>query len=321
MDKENLGVKDIKILQSLDRDARQSIQSLAKEVGVSPEVAAYRIKKLEEKKIIQGYYTIINVYLLGSWLYRVYLRLHKMSIDVKKEFLTYLMNTKQVGQIAVTGGEYDMIIGIIEKDNMKFQSLMNEIIKKYGTYIKGKEVSIITKLCQYNKKFLYTTEKRNMQEWSMFPESSIPKVDEKDLKILVAIASQGNRTSTEIEHETHISRKVVANRIKKLVKERVILGARAIIKRDLFGLTYFRLLFKLQSTEEKKLQSLLYFLKTNKNVTYALNCIGSWEFEVELAVESIESGYAFVNDLKEKFEIVKEIIIIPIFKDLKYQFL
>ncbi|GEM_PF-4250906 len=319
MNKEELKVKDRKILQALDKDARQSIQKLARKVGVSPEVAAYRIKKLEERKIIQGYYTVMNIYKLGFWLYRVYLGLHKMSPEVRKEFLEYLTRTEQVGQIAITGGAYDMIIGIREKDNMKFQNVINEIVKKYGVYIKSKEVSIITKLWQYNKKFLYTTEKEDVHEWCIFPDETIVKVDEKDFKILST--SQGNKTSTEIERKTGITRKVVANRIKKLMKERIMLGGRVIIKRDIFGLTYFRLLFKLQSTDEKKLQSLLYFLKMNKSVTYALTCIGSWEFEAEIAVENTEAGYEFVADVKEKFEIVREILMMPIFKDLKYQFL
>jgi len=40
-----------------------------------------------------------------------------------------------------------------------------------------------------------------------------------------------------------------------------------------------------------------------------------------LAVQNTEAGYKFVVELKDAFDIIKEVIVIPIFEDAKYQFL
>ena len=135
-----LDKKDLRIMYELDLNAKQTIKQISKKVRLSPEVTNYRIKRLEDEKIILGYYTLINVYSLGYELYRVYLGLGTISEEKKKEFLDYLTKLRQVGQIAITGGEYDLIVGIIEKDNLSFNKLVEEILANFGSFIRKKEI-------------------------------------------------------------------------------------------------------------------------------------------------------------------------------------
>lgn len=57
--------KDIKILQLLQVDSRQSARQLALRLGVSTVTMLSRIKKLEECKIIQGYTVRLDHEMLG----------------------------------------------------------------------------------------------------------------------------------------------------------------------------------------------------------------------------------------------------------------
>jgi Lrp/AsnC family leucine-responsive transcriptional regulator len=313
--------KDLRILQELDLDARQSTSIIAKKAGVSQEVATYRIKQLEKRGLIQGYYGLLNVYAFGYQLYRIYVSLQRMPEEKKNEFFEYLKGIKQVGQIALTGGKYDIIIGIIEKTNARFQLLVDDIMNKYGVFIALKDISIITELRQYTRKFISLPEKEQVvKEWRFLPTGKLPEVDEVDMKILSHLAEHGRSMSTEIERATGISRKVVANRIKRLSQEKTFLGARVLLKRGLFGRTFFRILIRLQSTDENKLRKMLSYLQMHQAVVHALKCIGSWEWEVEIAIEDIEKCYAFVSELKDKHDIVREVTVVPLFLDLKYQF-
>ena len=61
-----LDIKDKKILYELDMDARQSISSIAKRVGLSKEVVNYRIRRMEKEGLIDGYYAIIEYSKLES---------------------------------------------------------------------------------------------------------------------------------------------------------------------------------------------------------------------------------------------------------------
>ena len=70
MDKLNL--KDKKILYELEKNARVTISDIAKKVGLSKQLVSYKIKRLEEERIIEGYHAIIDTSKLGYTTYRVY---------------------------------------------------------------------------------------------------------------------------------------------------------------------------------------------------------------------------------------------------------
>ncbi|MFH1072058.1 MAG: Lrp/AsnC family transcriptional regulator [Nanoarchaeota archaeon] len=315
-----LDKKDSRILHELDLDAQLPLNRLAKKVGVSSEVAAYRIKQLEKKGTLKGYYGIINVYNLDFQLFRIYLRLHRMPSGIKQEFLEYLNTVSQVGQISLTGGDYDLIIGIVEKTNRKFQSILDDIMNRYGAYIIMKDISIITELRQYSRKFILPSKDENVPEWIFSSDEKKPDVDSVDLKILSFLSDHGRSMSTDIERGIGVSRKVISYRLKRLRQEHIFLGSRMVLKRGAFGESFFRILIKLQTTNEIKIQRLLYYFKTHTAVVHWLKCLGSWDWEIEVAEENIEKCHSFVSELKDTFEIVRETTVIPLFNDLKYRF-
>ena len=67
-----LDIKDRKILYHLDFDSRQSYRSLGKKVGLSKDIVALRVKKLQEKGIIKGFFAVVDYAKLGYSLYRIY---------------------------------------------------------------------------------------------------------------------------------------------------------------------------------------------------------------------------------------------------------
>ena len=68
-----IDLKDRKILYQLDLDSRQSFRSIGKKVGLSKDVVASRVKKLQELGIINRFYTEIDLFKLGYICFRYYL--------------------------------------------------------------------------------------------------------------------------------------------------------------------------------------------------------------------------------------------------------
>ena len=58
---EKLDKFDLKLLAEIENDARQTLSQIAKKLKTSQQVISYRIKSLEKRKIVGGYYTIINI--------------------------------------------------------------------------------------------------------------------------------------------------------------------------------------------------------------------------------------------------------------------
>ena len=63
--KQLIDLKDRKILYELDKNARISYAQLGKKIGLSTEVVYYRVKKLEDMKILTQYQTAANYSKLG----------------------------------------------------------------------------------------------------------------------------------------------------------------------------------------------------------------------------------------------------------------
>ena len=310
----------MRILQELDINARQPIAAIAKKIGLSKELTSYRIRQLEKKQIISDYYSLYNVAKLGYNLYKVYIKLQNLSKKNEEEFIRYLGKIKQVGLIATSSGNYDLEVGIVGKNLVEFHEILEQIIKDYGIYIKAKDVTTNIEMWQDNRKYLFD-ENPKIEEYHYFAKEKSEDYDKKDEEIMRCLAHEGRKTNTEIEKVLRISRKVVGNRIKNLMKKSIILGFRPIIKREKLDLAYFRILVKLQSIKEERLKQMLYQLKINKNVVYVIKCIGPWELEIEIEIENSKKCHDIIRDLKQNFsDIIADTQMIEIFEDHKYEF-
>ena len=129
--------KDRKIIAQLQLDARQSISDIAKKTKLPRDVIKYRIKKLEESKVIRNYHALINTALLGFPLYSyVGFSLLNIEQEEEKEFISYLTIQKNITYVAKAAGRYDFIIGICAKDYLEFDNIVREIRKNFGKMIK-----------------------------------------------------------------------------------------------------------------------------------------------------------------------------------------
>ena len=82
-----LDLKDRKILYQLDLDSRQSFAQIGRKVGLARNSVSYRINRMEEEGIIQGYYTVIDCFKLGYSSLRFYLTYQYASPQIKKQIL------------------------------------------------------------------------------------------------------------------------------------------------------------------------------------------------------------------------------------------
>jgi len=87
---------DRKILRSLCKDARTSYVDIGKKLKESPKVIAYRIKKMEQMKVIEGYRPNIDHNKIGYTHYKVFLTLNTFSKKELNAVKDYLRNNPLV---------------------------------------------------------------------------------------------------------------------------------------------------------------------------------------------------------------------------------
>ena len=115
-----LDKKDWKILAALSKDCRTSLTQIAKAVGVSREVADYRIKKLVKTGIIKSFCADVNLQALGFTKHVVYLELKNVDREKEGNIFKLLKSHKFISWIVTSTGKWSIIFDIHSKDTPYF---------------------------------------------------------------------------------------------------------------------------------------------------------------------------------------------------------
>lgn len=106
----NLDIKDKKILFELDFNARKTDAEIAKKVGLSKQGVDYKIQNMVKKKIILGFYPVINIMALGYIYGRIFIKFQNLTKDAEKEIIEKV-NKKFRWNLRLEGS-YDLGISI-----------------------------------------------------------------------------------------------------------------------------------------------------------------------------------------------------------------
>lgn len=139
-EKAKLDSKDKKIVEQLQKNCRKTIAEIAKATKLPRDVVVYRIKKMEQSKVIRAHHTMLNPQKLGYPLYvYVLFSCHNIKPEEETKFINYLKSHNQIIYVAKNSGKYDFTIGICAKDYMDFDEIVRDIRHKFSDVIKDIE--------------------------------------------------------------------------------------------------------------------------------------------------------------------------------------
>lgn len=120
---------DRQILRCLQDNARQSITSLASEVGLSQTPCADRVRALEASGIIEGYHARVSPARLGlELMVFVEISLQRTAPDVFEEFRTAVLALPQLLECHLVSGNFDYLIKARVADMAAYRKLLGETI-------------------------------------------------------------------------------------------------------------------------------------------------------------------------------------------------
>ncbi|GAG23110.1 unnamed protein product, partial [marine sediment metagenome] len=186
-----LDLKDRKILYELDFEARQSLSKIGKKVGLPTEVVHYRIKRLEQEKIITGYNFMVDLTKLGRIQYKLYLRLQHCNDKEKEDMIKYLTAHDKVKWLVSCHGVFDLIIAIETNSILEFDEVKEEISSKIDKYVIEKSITTLVEAPAYRR--AYFLDKKFSEDKSLYVMGKQEKteIDKTDLKILKKLAKKG----------------------------------------------------------------------------------------------------------------------------------
>ncbi|MBW3012822.1 Lrp/AsnC family transcriptional regulator [Candidatus Woesearchaeota archaeon] len=314
----NLDIKNRKILYELDKNARASLSYIGKKVGLSSEVVHYRIKRLENKGIITGYHSLPNFNKLGLIHFKICIKFNGIPLKKEEEFYAQVKKIPQVIWIASCRGEWDCFVSSTVKDLFELDQIKDKIISMGDKYILNKTISVLTDYYSQPRDFLVS--KKRISEFKKL-DTRPAKLDEIDLKILRVLSENSRVPIITIAQKAKTTVKTVANRIRKLLKEQVIINFRPIIDYDKIGLNFFKTFIYIKNPDKERVNLLWNDLKKNPNVIHNLKVVGEWDMEPEFEFENEADFGKLIQYLMDNYsDIIQRISVIDIVKEYKFTF-
>lgn len=314
-----LDKKDLKILDELDKNPNINVKQMAKKIGISREVAEYRLNKLISQKTIYAFYTLVDLGKLGYSLFRVHIRLKNVTREVYTRFAKELFAEYPSMWVAFMSGSFDLIWDVFARTPNEFENLISKMVGKNKEIIQSYETLIVLNLSMYQ--YGYFTEKEKDRRKITFNENKENiSLDNKD-KELLNILKLNSRTSYEsIGRKIGLTRNAVKHRIKKMEKNRIIAGYNMLIDFTHLDKQSFIVFIKYNNAKKGQESSLLQYLKQTQGVLAVPQLLGKWNLDIEIHKKNITELQEFIMGLRNKFEIIEDYEIVHIIEDFGIDF-
>lgn len=127
----NLDKTDLKILKILQQNAKITNLQLSAEIGLSPAPTLERVKKLENAKLIQGYYTQLDAEALGIGISAIIqITLTRQVENAISNFKKEVNNIPEIMECYQVTGNADYVLIVMMKDIRDFESLISQRLSK-----------------------------------------------------------------------------------------------------------------------------------------------------------------------------------------------
>jgi Lrp/AsnC family transcriptional regulator len=294
-----MDLTDKRILCELDLDCRTPLSQLAKKIRVGRNVVEYRIKKMEQERIIQQYISTLNLGLLGYKTYRVYFKINQTKNQ--KEFVDFILKNKSILHFLKTEGYFDYTMAIAVKSLKELDDFLMEVRTNFNEVIKECNVSILLYTKIFNlEKTLLNKERGILKSKRFTAEESIIKIDEKDKKILKELAQSANVGIIDLSEKTGLSVDVVKYRLKQLNRS-LIISNRVIVNLNKLGYHHYVIMLKMAQMTKNDEKRLDFWCLQKKNIIYYGKRIGNFDFELNAVIQDIEEFNNFFSELKIEF--------------------
>ncbi|MFH1240341.1 MAG: Lrp/AsnC family transcriptional regulator [Candidatus Diapherotrites archaeon] len=281
---DKLDLKDRKLLYELSNDSKQSVSKLSKKIGISEQVALYRMNRLLEKGIIKKFVTIVDFQKFGLLNANVYLKIVNAGKEKEQEIIEFAKESPYIDWGIVAYGKDNLILSLFAKNVNHFNELFSEILFKFGEYVINEGYSFNLEMISLPRDYFVDADDRVETKVVDIAKSAkkIFVLDKKDFLLLKELSSNSRKTVKELSEKLKLSGNATAHRIKKLEKEGVIAGYTIQIDSNKVGMTYHRIILKIASSStKKKLNDLIEFCKMHPNIIFITKSINQIDLEIE----------------------------------------
>lgn len=293
-----LDAVDRKTLSELDKDSRQAYSALAKKAKIKKDTVKYRIDKLLESGVIDGFYTVIDYSKLGFLLFRLYIQIDGIPETKKQELIQYLKNHKNVNLLFRITGIYNLSFDVWVRDVWQYEDFWYTLVEKFGVYFSNYHSAIKSSYTEFSRTYLHES-KNDKINFTISQKTSKEELDKTDFKILTILSTNARTSLTELAAKTSTSVVTCRTRLKNLIKNKVIVGFRTMFNLERLGYHYYKV--DMWLSDMSKLNEIRQKILSHSNVIYTEKTLVTSHFEFDLEVRDFRELIMIMDGFEKEF--------------------
>ena len=287
------------VLGCIEHRANHSLPEISKLLNVREHAIRYQIERLSELRIIKGLSAFINLYALGFVDSALYFSLAPSGVGERRQLLDELKKSPLVSWISEFVGEYRYGFEIRSRQVGDAARALEDLSRTCGNLFVDKSLSIRVGLQSYGRKYLAPHQAGPV--FSFSGQSKSGALDSRDFEILRALSNGTYRSLREIGRTLGYSISALAERVRRLERERLIQGYLYRIDPSKLGVQQYRFLIYSRGINAALTQSLERLCRKHPHITHFITCIGSWDYEVLVEAPSAEEVMEVYHSLLERY--------------------
>lgn len=286
--------KDMKLIHALEKNSRRSISNIAKEMGVSKEVANYRLKRLHNRNIVRGYKLVVNNFALGYKSYFLLINLHNLTPTVRTNMIKDIRLNPNMKCTKFLQSEYDigLFFWIKKKDHLKE---LEKILSKYAIYIQKKRLVLITEIRHLSLSHIHHYKKLEVS----YGISAYQKLTDKEKLLIMELSKDPLQKITELCSKLEISAQVASKIIRHLYHKNILMGIFPIIDNENLNYNKYKIFIEMANFEKKK--QLISHLSLHPHVSKIYDTLGFCDVMFNVQFQHTLELDKFLTKLRTNF--------------------
>ena len=305
-----------RLLQVMEYAPERSAAQAAALLRCRPSAVAYALRALRADRIIT-LRPIINYAQLGYMNIGVYFSLRSARRDRVEAFLSSLAQRGEVAWLGSLAGAFQYGMAVLVPSLTGFGDFLRELGEHNQSLLAARVAVPRLSVVQYPR---FAIPRQPRPPSVIAPTRAQPTaIDALDHAVLHHLCNGEFESIRDVARQLSASTATVERRVTRLEREGVIVRWTYAVNTDRLGRHAFRLLLSTphsSTTLEGKLRE---FCSRHPAITLLIQCLGGWDYELEVEVEDPKAITPIAQQLLEAFEgVVEEVQICSELTDWKF---
>lgn len=295
---------DKRILFELEKNARISDVALGKIVKKSKDAIRYRIKRLENEKIIRGYKTWIDAAKFGYKTATLYFTLLSLP-ERRKKMFEMIIDDKKTYWMGVAEGEWNLGVSYFIESNEEFFDIKSKLLSEFSDVIIDVRMTFLVSVSVHEKIFLV----KGHSELLTFTESTQKnELDELSKKILSILYKNSKSNISDIAFETKTSVDKVRTRMKQLEENKIIIRYTIDLDYNKIGYEFYKSFIFLKDSSQAQMKRLMEHAEQSSTIINIVKQLAPWEYEFVIFARNFGEYQETLSKLTAQFpDMIKKI--------------